>query len=94
MKDGAPNWSLFHPCIGRTIAELRLQYPAVRAYGEMVDALWQRGEREAAMRLEDFWNELARLQTFSLLCAYYLWTTSMPRPMAGRCRSARRHCCG
>jgi len=42
----------------------------VRAYGEMVDVLWQRGERDAAIRLEEFWNDLARLQTFSLLCAY------------------------
>lgn len=38
--------------------------------GEMVDVLWQRGERDAAIRLEEFWNDLARLQTFSLLCAY------------------------
>jgi len=42
----------------------------VRAYGEMVDVLWQRGEQDAAMRLEEYWNELTRLQTFSLLCAY------------------------
>jgi hypothetical protein len=42
----------------------------VRAYGEMVDVLWQRGERDAAIRLEEYWNELGRLQTFSLLCAY------------------------
>jgi hypothetical protein len=44
----------------------------VRAYGEMVDVLWQRGERDAAIRLEEFWNDLARLQTFCLLCAYYI----------------------
>ncbi len=42
----------------------------MRAYGEMVDVLWQRGERDAAIRLEEFWNDLAKLQTFSLLCAY------------------------
>src|SRR3954468_21614762 len=58
-KDGAPDWTAFHACVGGTIAELRLQYPTVRAYGEMVDVLWQRGERQAAMRLEEFWNELA-----------------------------------
>ena len=38
----------------------------------MVDLLWRRGEREAAIRLEEFWNDLAGLQTFSLLCAYYM----------------------
>jgi hypothetical protein len=72
MRDGMPNWKLFHAAIGGVIAELRLQYPAVRVYGEMVDVLWQRGEREAAIRLEEFWNDLAKLQTFSLYCAYQM----------------------
>jgi hypothetical protein len=70
MADGMPQWSAFHEVIGGLIAQVRLQYPAVRAYGEMVDLLWQEGQREAAIRLEEFWNELTRLQTFSLFCAY------------------------
>ena len=70
MVNGMPEWTAFHQGIGGAIAELRLQYPTVRAYGEMVDILWQRGERDAAIRLEEFWNEIGRLQTFSLLCAY------------------------
>ena len=69
---GMPEWQSFHALIGGVIAKLRLEYPTVRAYGEMVDLLWQRGEREAAIRLEEFWNDLAGLQTFSLLCAYYM----------------------
>ena len=72
MRDGMPDWNSFHQAVGGLIAELRLQYPAVRVYGEMVDVLWQRGERDAAIRLEEFWNELAKLQTFSLFCAYRL----------------------
>jgi hypothetical protein len=72
MVGGQPQWNAFHEAIGGLIAELRLQYPGVRAYGEMVDVLWQRGEREAAECLEEYWNELGRLQTFSLLCAYRL----------------------
>ena len=70
MVGGMPQWKAFHEVIGGLIAELRLQWPAVRAYGEMVDVLWQRGEREAAIRLEEYWNELGKLQTFSLFCAY------------------------
>jgi MEDS: MEthanogen/methylotroph, DcmR Sensory domain len=70
MANGMPQWNAFQRAIGGLIAELRLQFPSVRAYGEMVDVLWQRGEREAAIRLEEYWNELGRLQTFSLLCAY------------------------
>jgi hypothetical protein len=70
MANGMPQWQPFRESIGGLIAELRLRYPTVRAYGEMVDVLWQRGEREAAIRLEQYWNELGRLQTFSLFCAY------------------------
>jgi hypothetical protein len=70
MREGMPEWTAFHQAVGGAIAELRLQYPTVRAYGEMVDILWQRGEQNAAIRLEEYWNELGKLQTFSLLCAY------------------------
>ncbi len=74
MCDGMPDWNAFHRAIGGLIAEIRLRYPAVRVYGEMVDVLWQGGQHEAAIRLEEFWNELTRLQTFSLFCAYRLDT--------------------
>jgi len=42
----------------------------VRIYGQMVDILWRTEEREAAIRLEVLWNQLARTQAFSLLCGY------------------------
>ena len=70
MVNGMPGWHAFREVIGGLIADLRLRHPTVRAYGEMVDVLWQRGEREAAIRLEEYWNELGQMQTFSLFCAY------------------------
>jgi signal transduction histidine kinase len=42
----------------------------VRAYGEMVDLLWQDGNPEGAIRLEQLWNDLAVAHDLSLLCAY------------------------
>jgi hypothetical protein len=72
MKDGVPDWQPFHELCGGVIAEMRLQYPRVRAYGEMVDLLWQDGLRDEAIRLEEFWHQLGKLQTFSLLCAYQI----------------------
>src|SRR6185436_10259989 len=71
MRDGMPQWTPFHEVVGGTIAETRLHFPVVRAYGEMVDILWQQDRRDAAIRLEEYWNDLARLQTFSLFCAYF-----------------------
>jgi hypothetical protein len=70
MLDGAPDWTRFHAVVGGAVAEVRLEYPSTRLYGEMVDVLWQRGERAQAIRVEEFCNELARLQTLSLFCAY------------------------
>jgi anti-sigma regulatory factor (Ser/Thr protein kinase) len=42
----------------------------VRVFGEMVALLWQEGNVPAAISLESLWNRLARVQRFSLLCAY------------------------
>ena len=50
-------------CRGRTDC-------TVRAYGEMVDVLWKKGQSVAALRLEMLWNKLAATQDFSLLCGY------------------------
>jgi len=36
----------------------------------MVDVLWKSGQKEAAIRLEILWNQLANTQAFSLLCGY------------------------
>jgi hypothetical protein len=72
MSGGQPQWKPFHEVVGGLIAELRLHGSGVRAYGEMVDVLWQRDQRDAATLLEEYWNELGRLQTFSLLCAYFM----------------------
>ena len=42
----------------------------VRIFGQMVDVLWKDGERDAAIRLEVLWNQLAQTEAFSLLCGY------------------------
>lgn len=42
----------------------------VRIFGEMVSLLWAEGKRDAAIRLEELWNDLGRRRSFSLLCAY------------------------
>lgn len=44
--------------------------PRVRVYGELVDLLWREGNSDAALRLEELWNELGASGDFSLLCAY------------------------
>jgi hypothetical protein len=72
MVDGEPQWEPFRATIGGLIEHRRTRFPVVRAYGEMVNLLWQRGERGAALRLEGMWNSLTTSHRFSLLCAYYM----------------------
>jgi hypothetical protein len=70
MKAGMPDRDAFQEVIGGLLAEARRKYPGVRAFGEMVDILWQRGHRIGALHLEELWNELIRSHGFSLFCAY------------------------
>src|SRR5687768_12016509 len=71
MSGGMPDEPLFQQAIGEAI-ERRVSgspTPCLRAYGEMVDVLWRGGNAEAAILLEELWNNLAKRYAFSLLCA-------------------------
>ena len=70
MVDGAPQTDRFNEVIGGLIASVSDGRPRVRAFGEMVALLWADGEYQAAIRLEEMWNELQKAHTFSLFCAY------------------------
>ena len=70
MRGGAPDEPAFREAVGGLIASMRRRFGAVRAYGEMVDVLWQQGARAAAIALEEQWNRLAEQQPFTLFCAY------------------------
>ena len=72
MVDGWPDERRFADVVGGTIARAAASDhgAAVRAFGEMVLLLWAQGHREAAIRLEELWNDLARTHAFSLVCGY------------------------
>lgn len=70
MADGMPDWKTFQDSVGTIINLMRRKYPRVRTYGEMMDLLWQRGARAAALRLEELWNHLIKVQSITLCCAY------------------------
>jgi hypothetical protein len=84
MRDGMPDPALYRQTVGGLIDEtLRINGAKIlRAYGEMVDVLWQEGNHAAAIRLEELWNGLAREYPFSLLCAYRI-DDSDPSAYAG-----------
>lgn len=71
MRAGMPEWSDFKRAIGPILDGAQaFGQGAPRAYGEMVNVLWKKGQEEAAIRLEEFWNDLARFYPFSLFCGY------------------------
>ena len=74
MRDGWPDTERFASVIGDFFDQIRAvtgtDRPRVAAFGEMVALLWAEGNSEAAIRLEELWNDLARTHSFSLHCAY------------------------
>ena len=72
MHNGTPDQILFQRHVGALMEQTlrgRGRTP-LRAFGEMVDVLWRRGQADAAIRLEALWNDLATIYSFSLLCGY------------------------
>ncbi|HTL34947.1 MAG TPA: ATP-binding protein [Kofleriaceae bacterium] len=74
MVDGAPMRERFVATIGPVLERLCKLSSArrVRAFGEMVDILWRCGQKNAALQLEELWNEIGARHHFALLCAYVM----------------------
>lgn len=74
MVEGMPDSGRFEEIVGGAIvgtkARAKAAHPEIAAFGEMVWLLWTEGKVEAAIRLEQLWNELAKKHIFSLRCAY------------------------
>ncbi len=56
--------------LARATAVARGEHPRVAVYGELVALLSAQGQYEAAIFLEDLWNDLATRYSFSLHCGY------------------------
>jgi hypothetical protein len=70
LVGGMPDRTLFRGMLSGTIRQAAAGHRRVRVYGEMVALLWAWDNPEAAIVLEDLWNELAADHPFALLCAY------------------------
>jgi PAS domain S-box-containing protein len=77
MVNGWPDERRFADVIGSLVQQAAQNgRRRVRAFGEMVALLWAEGRPDAALRLEELWNDLLESHSISLLCAY---------PMEGFC---------
>jgi MEDS: MEthanogen/methylotroph, DcmR Sensory domain len=74
MRGGRPDPVRFNEMMGPVIEDARDAARTGRgrivAFGEMVALLWAEGKIDAALELEELWNRLADVYSFSLCCAY------------------------
>jgi hypothetical protein len=74
MSADGPDRQRFLREIGGVLRKAELaaevKHKRVVVFGEMVAVLWKNGKEDAAIRLEQLWNELAKTHFFHLHCAY------------------------
>jgi PAS domain S-box-containing protein len=72
MVEGRLDENRFINEVTRLIAQATKRGRALRIYGELVNVLWAEGNYQAALRMEQLWDELGKRHDFSLLCGYRL----------------------
>jgi PAS domain S-box-containing protein len=82
MVDEWPDEALFTRVVEGVLAQVS-QRGNLRAFGEMVALLWKQDRHEAAIRLEEIWNDFMNTHALSLCCAYPL-NSFGPDPDASR----------
>jgi hypothetical protein len=70
MVGGAFDLSKIEEVVWPVIAQAKLRYSRVYAFGEMVALLSESGDHEAAIALEKLWDQVAGPHQLSLFCAY------------------------
>jgi hypothetical protein len=70
MTNGALDLKKVEEVVWPIIVQAKSRYPRVYAFGEMVALLSEAGEHEAAITLEQFWDQAAGPHQLSLFCAY------------------------
>jgi hypothetical protein len=70
MADETLDTDAFHRTVGDLLSKASNRGRSVSIFGEMVALLWNDGNIEVALQIEELWNELATKHRFSLFCAY------------------------
>ena len=78
-----PSQDRFEEIVSAEIARASREFGAVRAFGEIVSLLWRDGKRQAALRLEEMWNEAIGLYPLALLCGYNVRSFTSAHDAAG-----------
>ncbi len=93
MAGAMPDEQRFNRSVGRVIKKtVHGQSQArVRIYCEMVDVLCKEGISEAAIRVEELWNELANVHSFSVLHSYSMGNFFSKEALADEFEAVGQH---
>jgi len=69
LVDGWIDEKIFNSFITDIVNRAKQRNGKVRAFGEMVAVLWERGHCGATVQLENLWNQLHGKDQFTLFCA-------------------------
>ena len=74
MVNGSVDEERFNGIIGGVLTRARSavdhKEASIAVFGELVALLWAEGKPLEAIRVEQLWNDLAKMHSFALLCAY------------------------
>ena len=70
LVDDQIDEDIFNSFITDLVRRAKKRNGKVRAFGEMVAILWEKGLSGATMQLENLWNQLHSKDQFTLFCAY------------------------
>ena len=70
LVDGWIDEKIFNGFISDIVSRAKQRNGKVRAFGEMVAILWEKGYCGATVQLEHLWNQLHHKAPFTLFCAY------------------------
>jgi len=91
MRAGMPDAGRFERLAGRLIDRATAGGRRVAVFGMMVHVLCGRGRIDAAIRLDELWNQLARQRALTLACAYRMSRFSNTRDAAPFVRICSQH---
>ncbi len=91
VVDGRLTGPRFERVVSRLVTQVAAQGGGLRVFGEMVALLWESGEFNLALELEDRWNVLIGQVPLPLLCGYPLSAFDTPETTARFHDVCRRH---
>src|SRR4026207_269942 len=74
MRNAMPDPDVFPGVFENVVAEARDAggYQKVRVWGEMVNVLWERGDVDASMNLEDQFDQLIKKHDMAIFCSFLM----------------------